>query len=54
MVAYYLPLIRFYKVAIDCSAYDSLYDYVNQLIIKGVDELFRRGFTFNGVRILHG
>lgn len=44
----------FYKLAIDYSAYDSLYDYVNQLIIKGVDELFRRGFTFNGVRILHG
>lgn len=41
----------FYKIDARPTSYDSLYDYVNQLIIKGVDELFSRGFSFNGIKI---
>ncbi len=42
---------RFHKIDIDLDTYNSLYDYVNDLIIKGVRELFSRGFTFEGVKI---
>ena len=41
----------FNKVEIDIEKYDNLYDYVNQLIMIGVDELFKNGFTFDGVKI---
>lgn len=42
---------RFHKIDIDLDTYNSLYDYVNDLIINGVCELFARGFTFDGVKI---
>ena len=42
---------RFHKIDIDLDTYNSLYDYVNDLIIKGVRELFARGVTFEGVKI---
>ncbi len=41
----------FTKIDIDLDTYNSLYDYVNDLIIKGVRELFARGVTFEGVKI---
>jgi len=41
----------FNKVEIDIEKYDNLYDYQNQLIMIGIDELFKNGFTFNGVKI---
>ena len=42
---------RFHKIDIDLDTYNSLYDYVNDLIIKGVRELFARGVTIEGVKI---
>ena len=42
---------RFYKIDIDLDTYNSLYDYVNDLIINGVCELCAREFTFEGVKI---
>lgn len=41
----------FYKVSIELDKYSSLYDYVNESILRGIRELFKHGFTFQGIRV---